>query len=59
LSISVPRKGVSPSKSHAHIRSGMYHWNELRETIFANRQRLGVIPQDPKMTPWPEDLLKR
>jgi len=34
-------------------------WNELRETIFANQKRLGVIPQDAKMTPWPEDLLKR
>jgi len=34
-------------------------WNELRETIFANQKRLGVVPQDAKMTPWPEDLLKR
>jgi len=34
-------------------------WNELRETIFANQKRRGVIPQDAKMTPWPEDLLKR
>jgi arylsulfatase len=34
-------------------------WNELRESIFANQKRLGVIPQDAKMTPWPEDLLKR
>src|SRR5262245_53918855 len=34
-------------------------WNGLRETIFANQRRLGVIPQDAKMTPWPEDLLKR
>ena len=34
-------------------------WNELRETIFANQKRLGVIPQDAKMTPWLEDLLKR
>jgi arylsulfatase len=34
-------------------------WNELRETIFANQKRLGVIPQDARMTPWPEDLLKR
>ena len=34
-------------------------WNELRETIFANQKRLRVIPQDAKMTPWPEDLLKR
>ena len=33
-------------------------WNKLRETIFANQKRLGVIPQDAKMTPWPEELLK-
>jgi arylsulfatase len=34
-------------------------WNELRETIFANQKRLGVIPQDAKLTPRPDDLLKR
>jgi len=34
-------------------------WNELRETIFANQKKLGVIPQDAKMTPWPDDLLKK
>jgi arylsulfatase A-like enzyme len=34
-------------------------WNELRETIFANQKRLGVIPRDAKLTPWPDDLLKR
>jgi arylsulfatase len=34
-------------------------WNELRDTIFANQKRLGVIPQDAKLTPWPDDLLKR
>jgi arylsulfatase len=33
-------------------------WNQLRDTIFANQKRLGVIPQDAKMTPWPKDLLK-
>jgi len=33
-------------------------WNKLRDTIFANEKRLGVIPQDAKMTPWPKDLLK-
>ncbi len=33
-------------------------WNKLRETIFANQKRLGVIPQDAKMTPWPDKLLK-
>jgi len=33
-------------------------WNELRETIFANQKKLGVIPKDAKLTPWPDDLLK-
>jgi arylsulfatase len=34
-------------------------WNKMRDTIFANQKRLGVIPQDAKLTPWPDDLLKR
>jgi arylsulfatase A-like enzyme len=34
-------------------------WNALREQIFANQKRLGVIPQDAKLTPWPDDLLPR
>ena len=34
-------------------------WNKLRDTIFANQKRLGVIPQDAKLTPWPDDLLKK
>ena len=33
-------------------------WDELRNQIFANEKKLGVIPQDAKMTPWPSDLLK-
>jgi arylsulfatase len=33
-------------------------WNELRAQIFANQKRLGVIPQNAKLTPWPKDLLK-
>jgi len=33
-------------------------WNKLRETIFENQKKLGVIPQDAKLTPWPDDLLK-
>ncbi len=32
-------------------------WNALRDQIFANQKRLGVIPQDAKLTPWPDDLL--
>jgi len=31
-------------------------WNKLRETIFANQKRLGIIPADAKLTAWPKDL---
>ena len=34
-------------------------WDALREQIFANQKRLGVIPPSAKLTPWPEDLLPR
>lgn len=30
-------------------------WEKLRETMFANQKRLGVIPPDAKLTPWPEE----
>lgn len=30
----------------------------VREQIFTNQKRLGVIPPDAKLTPWPKDLLK-
>ncbi len=33
-------------------------WNALREQIFANQKKLGVIPQNAKLTPWPKDILK-
>jgi arylsulfatase len=33
-------------------------WNKLRDQIFANQKKLGVIPQDAQLTPWPHDLLK-
>jgi arylsulfatase A-like enzyme len=33
-------------------------WNELREQIFANQKKLGVIPPGTKLTPWPDDLPK-
>jgi len=29
-------------------------WNELREQIFANQKRLGVIPANTTLTPWPD-----
>jgi arylsulfatase A-like enzyme len=34
-------------------------WNKLRHQIFENQKRLGVIPKDAKLTPWPDKLLKR
>jgi len=33
-------------------------WNELREQIFANQKRLGVIPQNTQLTSWPDSLPK-
>ncbi len=33
-------------------------WNQLRETIFANQKKLGVISADTQLTPWPTNLLK-
>ena len=33
-------------------------YNKLRERIFENQKRLGVIAKDSKLTPWPDDLLK-
>ena len=31
-------------------------WNKVRETIFANQKRLGIMPETAKLTPWPNDL---
>jgi len=33
-------------------------WNVLREQIFANQKRLGVIPANAQLTPWPDELKK-
>jgi arylsulfatase A-like enzyme len=33
-------------------------WNKLRETIFANQKKLGVIPRDAQLTLWPDSLPK-
>jgi arylsulfatase len=33
-------------------------YEKLRERIFENQKRLGVIPQDTKLAPWPKDMLK-
>ncbi len=31
-------------------------WNKLRETIFANQKRLGIMPANARLTPWPKEL---
>ena len=33
-------------------------YEKLRERIFQNQKRLGVVPQDAKLAPWPKDKLK-
>lgn len=33
-------------------------WNKVREEIFENQKKLGVIPADTKLEPWPKDLIK-
>jgi arylsulfatase A-like enzyme len=33
-------------------------WEKLREKIFANQKRLGVIPPNTQLTPWPDELPK-
>ena len=32
-------------------------YEKLRERIFENQQKLGVIPKNLKLTPWPDDIL--
>ena len=32
-------------------------YEKLRETIFENQKKLGVIPKDTKLAPWPAELL--
>ncbi|MBI3833972.1 MAG: arylsulfatase [Planctomycetes bacterium] len=50
-----PTKEWIKKISDMHLFDG--GWNKLRDTIFENQKKLGVIPQDAKMTPWPKDLL--
>ena len=33
-------------------------WNNVREQILANQKRLGVVPQNTQLTPWPDSLPK-
>jgi arylsulfatase len=33
-------------------------WNKVRERIYENQKKLGVIPETAQLTQWPKDLLK-
>jgi arylsulfatase A-like enzyme len=33
-------------------------WNAMRDQIFANQKKLGVVPANAQLTPWPDDLPK-
>ncbi len=33
-------------------------WNKLREQMFENQKRLGVIPKDTQLESWPTDVIK-
>ncbi len=51
-----PTKEWVDKISAMHLFDGGYE--KLRETIFANQKKLGVIGQDSKLTPWPNEMLK-
>ncbi len=51
-----PTKEWVDKISALHLFDGGYE--KLRETIFENQKRLGVIPNDTKLPPWPNDVLK-
>jgi arylsulfatase len=42
--------------SAMHLFDGGYE--KLRERIFENQKKLGVVPKDAKLAPWPADVLK-
>src|SRR5438094_1391845 len=33
-------------------------WNKIRDTIFANQKKLGIMPENAQLTPWPDSLPK-
>ena len=49
-----------PTKEWIEKFKGKYDhgWNEERERIFANQKRLGVIPANARLTPWPDSVPK-
>ena len=34
-------------------------WNVARDQIFANQKRMGIVPPDAQLTPWPDSILKK
>jgi arylsulfatase A-like enzyme len=51
-----PTKEWVDKISAMHLFDGGYE--KLRETIFANQKKLGLVPKDAKLTPWPNEMLK-
>ena len=51
-----PTKEWVDKISKMHLFDGGYE--KLREQIFENQKKLGVIPQDTQMEPWPKEVLK-
>ncbi len=51
-----PTKEWVDKISAMHLFDGGYE--KLRQTIFENQKRLGVIPKDTQLTPWPNQMLK-
>ena len=33
-------------------------WNKIRDTIFANQKKLGIMPDNAQLTAWPDSLPK-
>src|SRR5512143_844308 len=33
-------------------------YEKLRERIFENQKKMGIVPKDATLTPWPKDVLK-
>jgi arylsulfatase len=49
-----PTKEWIKKISDMHLFDG--GWNKLRDTIFANQKRLGIMPANAQLTPWPKNL---
>ena len=51
-----PTKEWVDKISAMHLFDGGY--NQLRDQIFANQKRLGLVPQGATLSPWPADVIK-